>query len=246
MAVTDHDTIASCGEVAAAAGTEGIQAIPGIEITAVEGGRDVHVLGYFVRTADPALAAFLSRQRADRISRVEAMGLRLAELGVPVDVSAIVASGRREPDRAVGRPQVARAMVDAGHVPDTRAAFDRWLGDGCPAFVPRGGPGIDAVINAIHAAGGIASIAHPGKTRIDARLPALAAAGLDALEAFHPDHDAATVVRYTALANDLGLLLTGGSDFHGDPGHGMMPGSVCLPSADWERLLERQHTDGRG
>ncbi len=246
MAATDHDTIAASAEVQAVAREHGIEAIAGIEITAVESGRDVHILGYFVDTADAALAAFLGAQREGRVARVEAIGIRLAELGVPVDIEPILAKARREPNRSVGRPQVARAMVEAGHVIDTRAAFDRWLAEGHPAFIPRMGATPETVIEIIHLAGGMASIAHPGKTRIDARLASLRDAGLDALEAFHSDHDPATVARYTRLADDLGLLVTGGSDFHGDPGHGLMPGSVTLPAPHWERLLDRRHGHGPG
>ena len=242
MAATDHDTIAACAEVRAVAAEQGIEAISGIEITAVEDGRDVHVLGYFVNTGDAALAAFLSGQRTARIARVEALGARLSQLGVPVDIEPILARARLEPNRSVGRPQVARAMVDAGHAIDTRAAFDRWLGEGRPGFVPRIGEAASAVIEIIHRTGGMASIAHPGKTSIDPKLRSLKDAGLDALEAFHPDHDPATVARYRRLADDLGLLLTGGSDFHGDPAHGLMPGSVTLPAPHWERLLNRHQS----
>ena len=246
MAATDHDTTAASAEVEAAAREHGIEAVTGIEITAVDKGRDVHVLGYFVNTSDAGLAAFLARQRGNRIARVEAMGARLAELGVPVNIEGIVERARREPHRSVGRPQVARAMVDAGHAIDTRAAFDRWLGEGKPGFVPRMGASVEAVIEIIHRAGGLASVAHPGKTRIDEMLVSLADAGLDALEAFHPDHDAAMAARYAGLAADLCLLVTGGSDFHGDPAHGLMPGSVTLPASHWERLLDRHHAHGAG
>ena len=246
MAATDHDTTAACADVQAIAREHGIEAIAGIEITAVEGGRDVHILGYFVDTNDAMLAAFLGAQRAARLKRVEAIGVRLAELGVPVDIEAILAGARREPNRSVGRPQVARAMVEAGHVIDPRAAFDQWLGEGHPGFIPRIGASAEAVIEIIHRAGGIASVAHPGKTRIDARLVSLRDAGLDALEAFHPDHKPATVARYAQLADDLGLLVTGGSDFHGDPGHGLRPGSVTLPAPHWQRLLDRRHAHGPG
>ena len=246
MAATDHDSTEATAEVHAAAGERGIEAITGIEITAVEGGRDVHVLGYFVDAEDAALAAFLVTQRSARIARIEAIGAGLAALGVPVDVEAIVTRARREAGRSVGRPQIARAMVEAGHAIDTRDAFDRWLGDGCPGFVPRVGAPPEAVIEIIHRGGGLASIAHPGKTRIDGRLASLRDAGLDALEAFHPNHDAATVDRYIRLARDLELLLTGGSDFHGDPGHGLMPGSVTLPAPHWERLLDRHRERASG
>jgi predicted metal-dependent phosphoesterase TrpH len=127
-------------------------------------------------------------------------------------------------------------MIAAGHVADTREAFDKWLGRGGPAFVPRTGAGADTVIDVIHQAGGLASLAHPGKIHIDERIRSFKDAGLDALEAFHADHDAALTERYVGLARDLGLLLTGGSDFHGDPAHGREPGSVTLPAAEWDRL----------
>lgn len=236
LAVTDHDTTAAVAAVREAARARGIEAIPGIEITAVEAGRDVHVLGYFFDPFDEPLLAFLAAQRAARIARVEAIGTRLAELGVPVEIERLVRRARRENGRSIGRPQVARAMVEAGHVADTREAFDRWLGGDCPAFVPRTGAGPEAVIDVIHRAGGLASIAHPGKTRLDGRIGALKDAGLDALEAYHPDHDEAVVSRYVGLARELGLLLTGGSDYHGDPGHGLAPGSATLPASEWERL----------
>ena len=236
MAVTDHDTTAAVPEVRAAARERGIEAISGIEITAVENGRDVHVLGYFIDPLNAALAEFLTSQRASRIARVEAIVARLASLGLPVDGGTLMRQAGDGSGRSIGRPQVARAMVEAGHVADTREAFDRWLGFGSPAFVARAGTAAEAVIGIIHRAGGIASLAHPGKTRIDTRIKPLKDAGLDALEAFHPDHDAEAVQRYVRLARDLGLHLTGGSDFHGDPRHGLTPGSVILPAEEWGRL----------
>jgi predicted metal-dependent phosphoesterase TrpH len=236
MAVTDHDTMAAVDEVRAAARDRGIEAVSGIEITAVEHERDVHVLGYFLDPLNGPLAAFLAAQRASRLARAEAIGARLAALGMPIDVSPVVEQARREPGRSIGRPQVARMMVAAGYVADTREAFDRWLGRGFPAFVPRTGAGADAVIDVIHRAGGLASLAHPGKARIDDRIRPLKDAGLDAVEVFHSDHDAGTTRRYATLARELDLLLTGGSDFHGEPGHGLTPGSVTLPAAEWDRL----------
>ena len=245
MAVTDHDTTAAVAEVRAVALELGIQAISGIEITAVEEGRDLHVLGYLFDPTNEALGAFLLTQRATRIARVEAIGSRLAALGVPVDLGPLVQQATREQGRSVGRPQVARAMVDAGHVAGTREAFDRWLDNGRPGCVPRGGPAPERVIEVIHQAGGIASLAHPGKLGLAARIPSLADAGLDAVEVFHPDHDAPLVGQYTQIARDLDLLLTGGSDFHGDPAHGRAPGAVTMPAAEFARLRDsRPHAFG--
>ena len=236
MAVTDHDTTASVTEVRRHAAGYGIEVVSGIEITAVDSGRDVHVLGYFMNPDDEALAALLTTQRARRVERVQAMAGRLASLGLPIDITPLVADARRESGRSVGRPQIAQAMIAAGHVRDSREAFDRWLGADGAAYVPREGPAIEDVIAALHAAGGLASLAHPGKTRIDGRIPALRDAGLAAIEAFHPDHDEPQRAVYASLAASLGLLLTGGSDFHGDPSHGREPGTMPLPVAEWTRL----------
>jgi len=236
LAVTDHDTTASYPEVRDRAGAHGLEAVPGIEITAVDEGRDVHVLGYFLDPDEPKLLAFLARQRRTRIDRVHRIAARLAELGVPIDVDALLAEAARQPGRSVGRPQVARALQLAGHVSSMQEAFDRFLAGDGPAFVSRPGSPPEDVVALIHGAGGLASLAHPGRTRIDHRLGDLARAGLDAIEVHHSDHDASAVERYARTAGELGLLMTGGSDFHGDPTRGIEPGAAVLPAGEWERL----------
>jgi predicted metal-dependent phosphoesterase TrpH len=238
MAVTDHDTTASVNEAAAAGAAHRIEVIAGIEITAVEDGRDVHMLGYFVDPADVQLAAFLSRQRAQRIERVKAVGDRLAQIGMPIDITPLVARAEEEGGRSVGRPQIAHAMIAAGYVADSREAFDRWLATGRPAFVPRAGAPPRDVIAIVHAAGGLVSLAHPGQTAVDPRISEYVRAGLDALEVFHPDHDEELTGKYGELASRLKLLVTGGSDFHGDPSHGWEPGAVALPADAWRRLRD--------
>jgi len=246
MAVTDHDTTASVAEVHALASARGIDAHTGIEITAVEDGRDIHVLGYFLDPEEPRLLEFLRVQRETRVKRVHVIAARLAELGVPINLQALLDEAQRNLGRSIGRPQVARALIAAGHVADTKEAFDRFLANDGPAFVSRPGSPPDVVIGIIHRAGGVASLAHPGRTRIDARIKPLATAGLDALEVYHSDHDEAAIQRYHRLASDLGLLMTGGSDFHGDPTHGIEPGSSTLPPEEWERLraARRRHAIG--
>jgi predicted metal-dependent phosphoesterase TrpH len=246
MAVTDHDTTASVDEVQALAARRGVDAHAGIEITAVDDGRDIHVLGYFLNPAEPRLVEFLRQQRERRLTRVHTIALRLAGLGVPVDLQGLLDEAQRDPGRSIGRPQLARALQRAGHVADTKEAFDRFLGRGGPAFVSRQGSSPEVVIGIIHHAGGVASLAHPGRTRIDARIAALAAAGLDALEVYHSDHDAAAIERYHGVARALGLLMTGGSDFHGEPGHGIEPGASTLPPEDWQRLSAARHRHAAG
>ena len=236
IAVTDHDTTGAIADVREFGRTRGIDVVTGIEITAVHNDVDVHMLGYFFDVAQRQLLEFLASQRATRLRRVEAIAARLAELGMPVDVEPILVAARRQTGRAVGRPQVARALVSAGHVPDMRTAFDLWLGIGKPAFVPREGASPAAGVEMIHRAGGLVSMAHPGRTNLDELIAPLARAGMDAIEAYHSDHDEEAVVRYRAMAESLGLLVTGGSDFHGDPARVPAPGAVTLPEDDWRRL----------
>lgn len=240
LSVTDHDTLAGCGAAAAACAAGGLEFVPGIEMTAVADRADVHVLGYFVDPQSFALETFLAEQRRRRIDRVRQMVDRLGAHGIALDADAILRPGLNDTSRAVGRPWIARALVAAGHVADSNEAFHRWLGRGRPAFVPRTGASPSEVFARIHEAGGIASLAHPVLVAHDEWLPGFAGDGLDAIEAYHIDHDASATRHYVALAERLGLAVTGGSDYHGDPSHGSGgPGSVSLPRDAYERLKAR-------
>jgi len=229
LGLTDHDTIAGIAEAAAAASRTGLDLVPGIEITAVVEGVDVHVLGYFVDVASDRLAAFLDHQRRRRLERLVEMIDRLAALGVPLDKEAIIAPAIADPTRAAGRPWIAAALVEAGHVATKNEAFDVWLARGRPAFVPRQGAAPPDVFSCIHDAGGLASLAHPGLAKRDDLIPGWVAAGLDAVEAYHTDHDPVTTKHYLAMAAALRVAVSGGSDYHGDIEHGGEPGSVSLP-----------------
>jgi hypothetical protein len=216
MSVTDHDTVAGLVEVGAEAAARGIRLVPGIEVTSIADARDVHLLGYFFDPGNAALAAFLEGQRAVRVSRVREIGARLAALGLPVDVDALLTAAATRPGSSVGRPQLARALISAGYVASVREAFDRWLANGQPAYVPRTGPSPAAVVEVIHAAGGLVSFAHPAVTGRDELIRPLVDDGLDAIEVYHSDHTPADEVDYRGLAARLGVLVSGGSDFHGD------------------------------
>lgn len=235
LSVTDHDTVAACEPAAAACLRAGIEFVTGIEVTATADEIDVHVLGYFVDPRSQGLLAFLAEQRRHRVVRVQEILERLVRHGITLDREAIVQPGLTDA-QAIGRPTIARALVAGGHVPDTRDAFDRWLARGRPAFVPRRGPSPDEVIARIHRAGGVTSLAHPALLRHDDWIPRYASAGLDALEAYHADHTPDDTSRYLAIASGLKLVVTGGSDYHGDGSHGGAPGSASLPSEHYERL----------
>jgi predicted metal-dependent phosphoesterase TrpH len=166
---------------------------------------------------------------------------RLASNGIRLDADAILRPALENEAVAVGRPWLARALVEAGYVPTTSAAFDVWLSPGRPGFAPRAGAPPADVIATIHQAGGVASLAHPGLLANDAWVGDLARSGLDALEAYHSEHDVATTVHYLTLAVRCGLAVSGGSDYHGDPSHGpAFPGAVALPAEAYEALVARR------
>jgi predicted metal-dependent phosphoesterase TrpH len=241
MSVTDHDTVAGLSAARSAATAVGMTFVPGIEITAVHDGRDVHMLGYFFDPEDAELDAFLKRQRADRARRLGEIADKLSALGKPIDVAALVAA--QPPGTSLARPLVAKALVRAGHVADVRQAFDQLIGEGKPAFVSRCGPPSADVIAIIGRSGGIASLAHPGVLKRDELIPDMIAAGLSAVEAFHSDHDRATTERYLAFAREHRLLVSGGSDYHGDKERRRAAfGNVGLPHDHFERLQARART----
>jgi predicted metal-dependent phosphoesterase TrpH len=239
IAVTDHDTIAGVTAAAATARRAGLTFVPGIEMTASVSGRDLHILGYYLDVDDERLRAFLAARRVDRRARGVAIGERLRAMGAPVDLAPVLdvpaATGR-----AVGRPAVARALVAAGFAVDISDAFHRYLAEGRPAFVARPGVPPADVIARIHDAGGLAALAHPGKMHVDALVPEFVAAGLDALEVYHPDHTPEDTARYLALSRAHGLLVTGGSDYHGEgSGRTAGLGAVTLPAEAFAALDAR-------
>jgi len=243
LSVTDHDTVSACAVAAAACRDAGIEFVAGIEVTAVLDGVDVHTLGYFIDVSSPAFAAFLTEQRRTRIDRLREIVKRLAMHGLVLDADAILEPAIDDSSISVGRPWIARALVEAGIVQTTNDAFNLWLTPGRPAFVPRAGAPPEEVIDRIHSACGIASVAHPGKSGRDEWLPLwVERAGLDAIEAYHPNHDAETTRRYVALAARLGVGVSGGSDYHAGQSHGGASiGSVSLPREAYEQIKELHH-----
>jgi predicted metal-dependent phosphoesterase TrpH len=216
ISVTDHDTVASIDEVTTAAEKAGIRVIPGIEITSIEDGRDVHMLGYLFDKESPQLSALLVSQRALRVSRVREIAARLESMNIVIDVEKVLARAASRPGSSVGRPQLARELVRAGHVDSVQHAFDQLLAAGKPAYVPRTGPSPSSVIETIHAAGGVASFAHPGVTKRDDLIAPLIDRGLDAIEVYHSDHLPEDVTVYRGMAVRFNALISGGSDFHGE------------------------------
>ena len=239
LSVTDHDTVAGISEAAAAAAARDMEFLPGIEITAVHDRRDVHMLAYFLDPEPAGLAAFLESQRRDRSRRAREMSARLAALGAPIELEGVI-SAADAAGKAVARPTVARVLLDAGHVTSLQQAFDRWLADGRPAYVPRTGASPAEVVRLVKRSGGVAGLAHPGLLRKDELIPELVEAGLGAIEAYHSDHDAGARSRYLRLAGQHGLAVSGGSDFHGDEHpRARCFGRVGLPRERFMPLFKR-------
>ncbi len=242
IALTDHDTVAG-HPAARAALPPGLTLVPGMELSCRLDGHSVHLLGYLFDPADPVLAAECARIRDSRRHRARAMVERLAELGVPVtweQVSAIAGGG------VVGRPHVARAMVEAGVIDSPDQAFGPdWIGDGGRAHVARYALDPARGIALIRAAGGVAVLAHPrarGWPVPDEVIADLAAAGLSGVEVWHPDQDSEQRRHLRELADRLGLVASGGSDDHGEL-TGYRIGSDTIAADACERLLSQATGD---
>jgi 3',5'-nucleoside bisphosphate phosphatase len=234
LAIADHDSVAGLAEASRAAENTGLTLIPAVELSAVSQGIDVHILAYFVDPTEPRLLADLELLRAVRFRRASAMVEALSEAGYSVtldDVLALSDGG------AVGRSHVARALVGSGAAESVSDAFRRLIGRGMPFYVPKDSQSPENVISTMRDLGAIPVLAHPGVTQADPIIPQLVDAGLLGIEAYHADHTPEQRVAYATLAADLGLLVTGGTDFHGAAAPNPTLGSVDIPSEVVAALL---------
>jgi 3',5'-nucleoside bisphosphate phosphatase len=221
VALTDHDTVGGHQEAEAALrGLDGggPTLVTGAELSCRLGGTSMHMLAYLFDPAEPELARERELVRDDRVPRAKAMVAKLRDLGVPVTWEQVA---RIAGDGSVGRPHVASALVELGVVATVSDAFtDEWLADGGRAYAPKHELDPFDAIRLVKAAGGVTVFAHPaaakrGRTLPESAIAELAAAGLDGIEVDHMDHDELTRARLRALAGELGLLVTGSSDYHG-------------------------------
>jgi predicted metal-dependent phosphoesterase TrpH len=214
LAITDHDTFAGYDEARALAASDGLELICGVELSTKLRSHAVHVLGYFLR--DDSLTEFRAwvlGLQASRHERNIRLATRLQELGIDVTLEEAAALGRG----MTGRPHFAQVMVKKRYVANVQQAFTEYLGDCAPAYVSRHEPDFAEAVGKIRSAGGIASLAHPVRLKEDvaAVVPGLRDLGLNAIEAYHSDHSVEQTAFYLSLAKRYGLLVTGGSDFHG-------------------------------
>jgi 3',5'-nucleoside bisphosphate phosphatase len=233
MALTDHDTLAGVAAAKEAGARLGVRVIAGVELSLMDGEKEVHMLGLHIAQVE-VLQAELEAVRDSRKSRAEQIVAKLNALGVPLTVDAVLAQAA---GGAVGRPHIARALIAGSWVRDQREAFDRYLGAGRPANVEKQRITIADGIRLIHDCGGLAVIAHPGGDGRRERVEPLVALGLDGLEVIHPGHSAEDTLRIGTLADFFGLVKSGGSDWHGATSGPRVLGGMRVPE-EWLDLQD--------
>jgi predicted metal-dependent phosphoesterase TrpH len=233
IAITDHDTIAGNDEAVATGTLVGIRVIRGCELSAYDGDFEIHLLALHIRDAG-AIRPSLEGFQRERVERGHAIVERLARAGVPVSMDDVLIEAA---GGALGRPHIARALINAGHVSDHREAFDKYLGAGRPAYVPK--PRLDIVdaIGLAHSAGALAVWAHPGREGTRERLTRITSRGLDGVEVRHPGHTPSDTERLLRLARELDLVPSGGSDWHGATEGYRTLGNMHVP-AEWLELQD--------
>jgi 3',5'-nucleoside bisphosphate phosphatase len=244
IALTDHDTVAGVPAAVAEGARCGVRVVSGCEFSTAAPWGEMHVLGYFLPAEHAGLNEFLVRCRNDRVRRAREMVQGLQAWGVDVTFEQVAAEAG---NAAIGRPHVARVLVRLGKVASIDDAFREWLGRGRPAYVDKALPTFREVADLVHSVGGIVSAAHLKERGTRLTLTAFREEGLDAVETRHPSHSGEIRARLTALAAALGLLRTGGSDWHGEEngegGHAML-GSQDVPP-EWLDTLDRSLSERR-
>ena len=244
IALTDHDTLSGLAEASEEAARVGIELIPGIEISAENNPGTLHMLGYFVDPSDAELVETLSWLRGGRDDRNHIILSKLAQLGCPLQWDEVAALAGGE---SMGRPHIATAMVNRGYVATFKEAFDRYLGKGAAAYTDRDKMTPELSIERIRSAGGLPVLAHPQtlsltEDELSELLSRLASMGLAGVEAYYYSHSEEETALYCSLARKYGLILTGGSDFHG-PGMletrlGVGKGNLNIPRSVVDELKQ--------
>lgn len=212
VGITDHDTVNGVREAESAGIQLGVEIVPGVELNTDYDGVEVHVLGYYPDLDSPILESTLKELRNARESRIKLIIAKLAAIGLPIKEERVlkIADGG-----SVGRPHIAQAMQEKGYIKTVKEAFAHYIGPGCPAYVPRFKLTPQQGIEIIRKAKGVAVLAHPGLVDRDELIPHLLKSGLKGMEVYHTDHSKEMEHKYAELAEKLGLIITGGSDFHG-------------------------------
>jgi predicted metal-dependent phosphoesterase TrpH len=241
IALTDHDTTDGVAEASREGARLGVRVIPGCEFSVRAPWGELHLLAFFLPPADERLQAFLRDKRAARRRRGEQIVAKLQALGIPIELEDVQAQAGGD-DGALGRPHVARALVDSGTSHDVADAFRHYLGRGRPAYVEKPLPTLGEVTELVHTVGGLTVAAHLGDHGTEGQIRQFQDQGLDGIEVRHPSHPPAVEQRLIKIAERLGLGVSGGSDWHGDSEYGTTHaplGGMRVP-ATWLEPLERR------
>ena len=233
LAITDHDTVEALQSALKLAPQYGIEIIPAIELGTHVNGTELHFLGYLIDIDSDTLSHYLEEIRITRRNRAVAILKKLSAYGLHLRLEEVL---RRAGSGSIGRPHIAAAMVENGLVSSFQEAFDLWIGDGKPAHVNKGQHSPEELIHLIHEADGIAILAHPGNRVSQSLIRRFIRAGLDGIELIHPSHDDQNQQMLKEIARKYGLLMTGGSDFHGFRGHQNVFGNFIIPYKVVEQL----------
>jgi 3',5'-nucleoside bisphosphate phosphatase len=235
IALADHDTASGIHE-ATAAGAGTVHVIPAIELSTLHEGAELHMLGYYIDPRAPALLDYARIAGSRREDRMREMIDRLGAVGIAVTYEDVL-RGADADTRSIGRPHLARALVERGHATTMNESFERFIGDGAPGYVPVRMLSAEDAIRLVHDVGGVAVWAHPRPDAFDNHLYRLVDYGMDGVECFRPRCPPAEAMRLDSVARDMGLLVTGGSDWHG-PWHGRL-GDFAVGRDEVAAFLDR-------
>lgn len=235
ISITDHDTTDGFTLALKSAKENGIELIPGVELSCLYMESDVHLLGYYFNYKDSAFIKIIRKFREERYKRGEAMVAKLNDLGINLSMETVKTIAG---SASVGRPHLAEALVKEEYVQTFDEAFARYLGYHASAYVPKKHFDIDHAIDLLHRIGGVAVLAHPGTLKHDEFIPDFVDMGLDGLEAYHSMHKRPMVNHYKNLAKRYNLFYTGGSDCHGPRKGKILIGTVKVPYVCVERMKQ--------
>jgi predicted metal-dependent phosphoesterase TrpH len=237
LSLTDHDCLDGGGEFAAAAAGEGIEVVSGVELSAEHNDTELHILGYGVNGRDKQLQDMLEQFRATRLQRGHKILEKLNGLGVKLDTARVLA---KSPEGALGRPHIAEALLDEGYIHTFSEAFDKYIGENGPAYVKKFRLSPLEAIDYIHGAGGLAFLAHPGYyLKETSKLADLLELDFDGVEAAHPNHSSSQREELERIAGTYGLLISGGSDYHGFNGKNTPMGQPEVPYSCFQNIMTR-------
>ncbi len=244
VAITDHDTMKGLQELDSTTANCSLEIVPGIEFSTFYQKKEIHLLGYYCDPENLQLQETLSKNHRDRHLRMEKMVNKLKEMDVFVELDEVLATVK---GGVIGRPHLAAVLCQKGYCSTVEEAFNSYIGYNRPAYVERAPFSPGEAIAVIKEAGGFPVLAHPGLGNDDTYIPSLVHAGIKGLEVYHPEHDAASITKYLRLAREYDLVVTGGSDFHGEhSGPSLHIGTVTVDYSSLEAIKKSLRLQGKG